>query len=72
MTTLNGCHNHPPFVDTLTVMDRHASYPAFANKEVRVFITKEIPNVMSRDCTYSKNVNDPKCSGCTWNEYGKK
>jgi hypothetical protein len=30
-------------------------------------LLKEIPSLMSKDCKYSKEHYDPKCSGCLWN-----
>lgn len=53
---LNGCHNRPPFKQTLIVQD---GWTASGRR-----INKEIKHVMSTDCRHDKRATDPRCRGC--------
>jgi len=54
-----GCYNRPPLHETLEVQEGWT--------EDGKRIMKTIPFVMSMECEYRKDHNDPKCGGCKCN-----
>ena len=65
----NGCHNRAPFVDTVVVQTGWTWLVAGRNWPIqREAVLEVIPNVMSKDCQYSKNTDDPRCDGCSWDQ----
>lgn len=60
---MNGCHNRPPFKESLWVFNGYG-YDA-TRREIE---SVKIPFRMAMDCQYSKSKEgqvDPKCEGCT-------
>ena len=54
-----GCFNRAPFVRRYTGQKGYLGY-ALVRKPNWV----SIPNVMSKECQYSKTTDDPRCAGC--------
>lgn len=67
---LNGCHNREPFRESLEVQDGWRSVE-IGLETVRVPRMKVIEFRNSKDCRYSKDNDDPRCTGCKWNQWGK-
>ncbi|WP_288081853.1 hypothetical protein [Pseudomonas sp.] len=51
-----GCHNRPPFRDTVCVQD------GWNDDGTRRVV--EIPFRMSRECRYDRSLSDSACAGC--------
>ena len=51
-----GCHNRPPFEETLAVQG------GWRIDGTRRLV--EIPFTMSRDCRYERSLDDSACAGC--------
>ena len=50
-----GCHNRPPFRETVKVDD---------GGMVGGFVTAAWPHRMSRECRYDRSLSDSACAGC--------
>jgi hypothetical protein len=67
-----GCHNHAPHKGTFQTVSVEAistgGKPGGMTTDV---VTREWPNVFTRDCQYRKTElgkADPGCVGCKWRE----
>ena len=54
-----GCHNRPPLRTRAVVQDGY-----FFDGVTRTPKMIAIPDPMSKDCRYSKDHDDPGCTGC--------
>jgi len=67
-----GCHNHAPHKDTFqTVSVEAVPMGGMFDGMTTAVVTREWPNVFTRDCRYRKTdlgKADPGCVGCKWRE----
>jgi hypothetical protein len=69
-----GCYNHAPHKDTFQTVSVEAvpNSGMFASDGMTIaVVTREWPNVFTRDCQFRKTElgkADPGCVGCKWRE----
>lgn len=68
MSTVYGCHNREPLMDSTVVQDGWTTHGFTAQHgRTRLPALKSIPDPMSKDCKYTHSEEggaDPKCAGC--------
>ena len=58
-----GCYDREPLKNTAIVQ---SGWYGTGIKIPKVCNMIEIPDLMTKECQYSKAHNDPKCKGCIW------